>query len=448
MFFCGLMGELLSFALVTFGCQMNKSRSEHLLYLFLKDGFLQAQEEEEADILVFNTCAVREHAVARAIGVISHLYHVACAKRGKPPLVVLCGCMGELLREKLLERIPYVDVLTGTHDFDVIPRLVRESIAQKGRRISFSPPSPLFLEKGYKREGRVSTYLPITFGCDNFCSYCVVPYTTGPQRSKPKELILEELTAILEEGFLEITLLGQNVNTYGKDLGAPYAFEELLESIEQRFGREKVWIRFITSHPRDMRKEVVEIVRESRILCPYFHLPLQAGSNRILSLMNRGYTKEQYLDTVLFIREHIPVAAIGTDIIVGFPTESDEDFMDTLEVVEKVQFEIAYTYVYSPRPRTKAAELEDDVPQETKKKRLEVLNEALRRAYLSRIRVHEGRKTEVLLVEERKGRFFGRTKENLGVTILSKEGLHIGDFCTVRLSQNSEGKLTGDVAER
>ncbi|MBC7217275.1 MAG: tRNA (N6-isopentenyl adenosine(37)-C2)-methylthiotransferase MiaB [Candidatus Caldatribacterium sp.] len=442
------MEEKFSFALVTFGCQMNKSRSEHLSYLFLKEGFLEAQEEEEADVIVFNTCAVREHAVAKALGVISHLYHANLAKKGKPPTIVLCGCMGELLREKLLERIPYVNVLTGTHDFDSIPHLVREAITKGERRISFSsPPQMPFLEQGYKREGRFSAYLPITYGCDNFCSYCVVPYTTGPQRSKPRELVLEELAGILGEGFREVTLLGQNVNTYGKDFGKPHAFEELLEGIERRFGKEKVWIRFITSHPRDMRRGIVEIVRGSRIFCPYFHLPLQAGSSRILHLMNRGYTKEQYLDIALFIREHIPEATIGTDIIVGFPTETDADFTETLEVVEKVQFEIAYTYAYSPRPRTKAAEFEDDVPQEVKKKRLAVLSAALRGAYFSRLSFHEGRETEVLLVEERKGLFLGRTRENLNVIVYPKEGLQLGDFCTVRLARNFEGKLVGNVKE-
>lgn len=436
-----------SVALVTFGCQMNKSRSEHLLYLFLRDGFTKAQREEEADVLVFNTCAVREHAVARALGVIAHLYHTVCTKRGRPPLIVLCGCMSELLKEKVLEHIPYVSVLTGTHDLDAIPRLVQEAITSGKRQVSFSPPSPRFLEAGYEREDRVSAYLPIAFGCDNFCSYCVVPYTTGPQRSKPKELVLKELSDLIEKGFREITLLGQNVNTYGKDLGNSHAFEELLESIEKHFGGEKIWIRFITSHPRDMHRRVVEIVRESRVLCPYFHLPLQAGSNRILELMNRGYTKEQYLDIALYIRESIPEATIGTDIIVGFPTETDADFMDTLEVVRTVQFEIAYTYAYSPRPYTKAMEFGDDVPQEVKKERLEALTKALREAYFERLRIHEGRTTEVLIVEEKNGLFFGRTRENLGVTVPVSDKTCLGEFLTVCLSRDSGGKLRGDVKE-
>lgn len=440
------MGEKPSVALVTFGCQMNKSRSEHLLFLFLRDGFVRADKEEEADVLVFNTCAVREHAVARALGVIAHLYHTSCTKRGKPPLVVLCGCMGELLRERLLERIPYVKVLSGTHDFDALPRLVQEALTRNEQKVVFSPPASAFLEEGYERERGVSAYLPITFGCDNFCSYCVVPYTTGPQRSKPQELVLKELASLLEEGFKEVTLLGQNVNTYGKDFGNPYAFEELLEAIEKRFGREKVWIRFITSHPRDMRRAIVDIVRGSRILCPYFHLPLQAGSSRILRLMNRGYTKEEYLETVLYIRERIPEAAIGTDIIVGFPTEQDEDFLDTVDVVKKVQFEIAYTYAYSPRPRTKAAELRDDVPQEVKKARLEELTRVLKEAYRARLCVHEGTVKEVLIVEEREGELLGRTKENLGVTIASCGHHQPGDFLMVHLVRDTRGRLTGHEA--
>lgn len=432
----------LSFALCTFGCQMNKSRSEHLRYLFLQDGFSQAEREEEADVLVFNTCAVREHAVQRALGVIANLYRSALKKRGVPPILVLCGCMSELLREELLKKLPYINVLVGTQDFEVLPRLVWEAYTDNKRCVLFSPPSsPPFLEQGYKREGGTSTYLPITFGCDNFCSYCVVPYTTGPQRSKPKELILEELEAIVKEGFREVTLLGQNVNSYGKDFGRPQAFEDLLMSIEQSFRGTPLWVRFITSHPRDMRKEVVEIVQESTLLCPYFHLPLQAGSDRILSLMNRGYTKSQYLDLASFIRERIPKAAIGTDIIVGFPTESDRDFEETLEVVQKVEFEIAYTYVYSLRPRTKAAELEDNVPERTKKERLEVLSKILKEGYLKRLRCHEGRRTEVLVFQEN-GKLVGKTKENLRVLFEDSE-VKEGQFLQVKLEVVPGGRLLG-----
>ena len=436
------MEDRLSVAVVTFGCQMNKSRSEHLLHLFLQDGFSEAQEEEEADVLVFNTCAVREHAVTRAVGVIAHLYHAALQRRGKPPCVVLCGCMSELLREELLVRLPYVRVLTGTHNIDELPSLVREACNTGERKVVFSPPSPHFTERGYRRKGRVSTYLPIAFGCNNFCSYCVVPYTTGPQRSKPHDVILEELEEVVREGFREIILLGQNVNSYGKDLGNPQAFESLLEDIERRFGGEKIWVRFITSHPRDMRREIVEIVRGSRVLCPYFHLPLQAGSDRILALMNRGYTQKEYLRIASFIRERIPEAVIGTDIIVGFPTESEDDFAETLRVVREVQFEIAYTYAYSPRPRTKAAQLKDDVPQEVKKERLRVLNDRLREAYLHRLRVHEGRVTEVLLLEE-DGELIARTRENLRVFLEGGENLRAGSFLEVRLARNSQGKCIG-----
>ncbi|MGQ9623228.1 MAG: tRNA (N6-isopentenyl adenosine(37)-C2)-methylthiotransferase MiaB [Candidatus Caldatribacteriaceae bacterium] len=432
------MKEKLSFALYTFGCQMNKSRSEHLLYLFLQDGFSQAGKAEEADVLVFNTCAVREHAVQRALGVITNLYRNALQRRGIPPLLVLCGCMSELLREELLKRLPYVSVLTGTQDFEALPRLVLEAYANRRQRVLFSSPSPHFLERGYRREGRVSTYLPITFGCDNFCSYCVVPYTTGPQRSKPKELILEELSEILQEGFREITLLGQNVNSYGKDLGNPYAFEDLLLGIEESLQGTPLWIRFITSHPKDMRREIVEIVRESTLFCPYFHLPLQAGSDRILALMNRGYTKSQYLEMALFIRERIPDAAIGTDIIVGFPTESDRDFEDTLEVVQKVEFEIAYTYAYSPRPRTRAAELADNVPEEVKKERLEVLGKVLREGYIKRLHHHKGRKTEVLVFRENE-KLIGKTKENLKV-FLEGSKTEEGQFLQVELEVAPEGK--------
>jgi tRNA-2-methylthio-N6-dimethylallyladenosine synthase len=349
--------------------------------------------------------------------------------------------MSELLREELLKKLPYVSILTGTQDFEALPRLVLEACADRRQRVLFSSPSPHFLERGYRREGRVSTYLPITFGCDNFCSYCVVPYTTGPQRSKPKELILGELSEILQEGFREVILLGQNVNSYGKDFGNPCAFEDLLLGIEESFRGVPLWIRFITSHPKDMRREIVELVRESTLFCPYFHLPLQAGSDRILALMNRGYTKSQYLEMALFIRERIPEAAIGTDVIVGFPTESDRDFEDTLEVVQRVEFEIAYTYTYSPRPRTKAAELKDDVPQEVKRERLEVLSKVLKEGYTRRLHYHEGRRAEVLAFRE-DGKLVGKTRENLRVLLEDAE-VEEGRFSKVVLEVAPEGKLVG-----
>ncbi|MEN3185472.1 MAG: tRNA (N6-isopentenyl adenosine(37)-C2)-methylthiotransferase MiaB [Atribacterota bacterium] len=441
-----MMDRNVSFRVITFGCQMNKSRSEHLSYLFSQSGFVAASRPEEADILIFNTCAVREHAVERAVNAMNQMVTNIVSRKGKAPVVVVCGCMSELLREKLMQKIPLAKLLAGTQRWDVIPSLLRENLDKEGQICFFDSEEPApFLESGYIRESRTFAYLPITYGCDNFCSYCVVPYVTGRQRSKPGNLVLEELGNILQEGFPEVILLGQNVNSYGKDLRVPHTFEHLLDDIERLFGKEEIWVRFITSHPKDMRKSIIERVQGSAIFCPYFHLPLQAGSDRILSLMNRGYTQRDYLKMADLIRNSFPDVGIGTDIIVGFPGETEKDFRETLKVVEAIQFDIAYTYIYSPRPLTASARLWDDVPQRTKEERLRTLNALLREIYLRKIEKRLGTTVEVLVEKEEDVYYVAHTRSNLRVHLKKNGGVRPGRQMVVRLQSLQGTKVEGEV---
>jgi len=446
-----LSSPRLCFKVITFGCQMNQSRSEHIEYLLKEAGFRACLEGEEPDIVVFNTCAVREHAKNRAVSIIGQF---ASQKRKDGfPIILVCGCMSQIYQEKLLHHVPNIDVLLGTHNLEEVPFLIQERLKEQKDpqpRLAFRPkPEGQFLETGYSRKPGVSAFLPITYGCNNFCSYCVVPYATGPQRSKPMELILEELQKILEEGFKEVTLLGQNVNSYGEDLGLKWGFEKLLENIEKLVEEKpsRAWIRFITSHPKDMRESIVDLVKESKVLCPYFHLPIQAGSNKILELMNRGYTKERYLEIASYIRDTIPDASIGTDIIVGFPEETEADFRQTLEVVEKVQFEIAYTFAYSPRPKTRASSMADSVPPQEKKRRLLELNQLVREVYQKRVEKLRG-KTVALLVDKQEKTFSGRTPSNLRVFVESgvKDSLKPGDMLLVKITEIRDGKIFAEKA--
>ncbi|MGQ9474180.1 MAG: tRNA (N6-isopentenyl adenosine(37)-C2)-methylthiotransferase MiaB [Candidatus Caldatribacteriaceae bacterium] len=441
------MGQQLSFHIITFGCQMNKSRSEHLSYLLSREGFIPVTNPEESDILVFNTCAVREHAVERATNAINQMVLKISSQKGKVPTVVVCGCMSELFQKELAQKIPSAKIFVGTQKWNLIPILLKETLLTETKNFLFEREENHvpFLESGYLREEGISAYLPITYGCDNFCSYCVVPYVTGRQRSKPEELVLKEFGEILENGFREIVLLGQNVNSYGKDLVGKPTFEHLLERIEQRFGREKIWVRFITSHPKDMRKDIVKKVKESHIICPYFHFPLQAGSDRILALMNRGYTQKEYLEMADFIRNSFADVGIGTDIIVGFPGETEEDFWETLKVVERVQFDVAYTYIYSPRPRTAASSFQDDVPQKVKEERLAILNNVLRNIHLQKIRQRIGEEVEVLLEKGEEKHFLARTQSNLRVLVKKETRLEVGNWVTIKLRSLHGNKIEGEV---
>lgn len=356
-----------NYSLINYGCQMNESDTEHYAGQLEQLGYQPIADFHDADVIIVNTCCVRESAEKKIAGKIGELKAV----KVKNPDVVICvaGCMAQKDGEKLLKKHPQVDILLGTsyvNDFkDLLLNFLKNR--KKGLYTSLEIRDAEF--EGHRvRQSPFHAWIPIMYGCNNFCTYCIVPYVRGRERSRSVENIVEEIKQAVKEGYKEFTLLGQNVDSYGKQTGDKEAFAKLLRTCNEIEGVER--LHYMTSHPRDMVEAVIEAVRDCEHVCESFHLPFQAGSNEILRRMNRGYTKEKYLELIETVRKHVPNAVITTDIIVGFPGETEEDFQETLDVVKKVGFDSAYTFIYSKRSGTPAARMDNQVPLEIKKDRL------------------------------------------------------------------------------
>jgi tRNA-2-methylthio-N6-dimethylallyladenosine synthase len=352
---------------------MNERDAETIAGLLGTIDYTNTEKIDEADVIIVHTCCVRASAENKIFGKIGELKHL---KKAKPNLIIgICGCMVQQKEaaEKLLQKAPHVDLIFGTHNLHQLPELIRQNLLTGTRIFEVWDEEGQIVENlPAQREGSLKAYVTITYGCNNYCTYCIVPYVRGRERSRLPEEIIKEITQLGAEGFREITLLGQNVNSYGKDfIDEQLDFSDLLAKVDQI---PEIWrIRYMTSHPRDFNAKVVQTVKNSQHLCPHFHLPIQAGCNRVLAAMNRGYTKEQYLDLIAIIKEEIPAASITTDIIVGFPGETEEDFEHTLDVMKKVKFDAAYTFLYSQRLGTPAATMEAQISEEVKKQRLQKL---------------------------------------------------------------------------
>lgn len=356
-----------------YGCQMNASDTEHYAGQLEELGYVPAEDFHTADVIIVNTCCVRESAEKKIAGKIGELKSV----KTKNPDVVICvaGCMAQKDGEKLLKKHPQVDLLLGTAYVNDFKNILTDYLAEKkGRIYDDLTIRQSEFEGKMVRQSSFSAWIPIMYGCNNFCTYCIVPYVRGRERSRKAENIIEEIRQAVKEGYTEFTLLGQNVNSYGKDFGEKDAFAKLLRQVNDIEGVER--IRYMTSHPRDMSEEVIKAVAECEHICENFHVPFQAGSDEILRKMNRGYTKEKYLELIKMIRSYVPDAAITTDIIVGFPGETEEDFAETLSLVQEVGFDAAFTFIYSKRSGTPAAKMENQVPLDVKKDRLNRLMEA------------------------------------------------------------------------
>lgn len=358
-----------TYAIRTFGCQMNKHDSERMAGLLEADGLTAAPSLEEADVIVFNTCCVRETADERLLGQVSSLK--ALKTGGRPDvLIAVGGCVGQRDGETLLAQVPHVDVVFGTHNIDELPTLLRA--AAEGRPAvhvleageSFASDLPAIREKPWH------AWVPITVGCDNNCAYCIVPRVRGPERSRVFDQVVAEVERLVTDGVQEVTLLGQNVNSYGRDRYGQPRFAELLRTVA---ATDIPRIRFATSHPKDLSAETIAALAEVPALMPYLHLPVQHGSNRILAAMHRGYTRETYLSRVERLRAAVPDIALSTDIIVGFPGETDDDFEQTLDLVRTVSFDHAFTFIYSPREGTPAAALPETVPRPVAQERFDRL---------------------------------------------------------------------------
>lgn len=382
-----------TYYIFNYGCQMNASDTEHYAGQLEELGYMPAEDFHAADVIIVNTCCVRESAEKKIAGKIGELRNV----KTKNPEVVICvaGCMAQKDGEKLLKKHPQVDLLLGTAYVNDFKNILTDYLAdRKGALYTDLTIHQSEFEGKMVRQSPFSAWIPIMYGCNNFCTYCIVPYVRGRERSRAIENIVAEIEQAVKEGYKEFTLLGQNVNSYGKDFGEKDAFAKLLRRVNEIEGVERV--RYMTSHPRDMNEEVIKAVAECEHVCENFHVPFQAGSDEILRKMNRGYTREKYLELIKMIRSYVPDAAITTDIIVGFPGETEQDFEDTLALVQEVGFDAAFTFIYSKRSGTPAAKMEGQVPLDVKKDRLNRLMEVQNLSSLHRNEEMLGKVVEVL----------------------------------------------------
>ena len=360
----------------TYGCQMNEHDSEKICGMLESVGFKSCENVESSDIVILNTCAIRENAHDKVFGFLGVLKHIKDTTN--PNLLVgICGCMAqeEVVVNEILKKYRYVDFVCGTHNLDNLLTIINEKIETHNQQIEvLSYEGDIVENIPVIRESKYSAWVDIIYGCDKFCTYCIVPYTRGKQRSRKKESIIDEVKKLKESGYLEVTLLGQNVNAYGKDIYDDYNLANLLSDVADT-GIDRV--RFVTSHPWDFTDEMVDVIASKPNIMPYIHLPLQSGSNKILKLMNRRYTKEEYLKLYESIRKKIKNSSVTTDIIVGFPGETEEDFLETLDVVNKCKFDGAFTFAFSPRENTPAALMKETVSEDVKMDRLHRLNEVV-----------------------------------------------------------------------
>jgi len=352
----------------TFGCQMNKHDSEAILGLLMNHGYELTKNRNEADVFLINTCSVRKHAEDKVYSMFGELRKLK--KKNKHDSVVgVMGCMAQKDKNEIFRRSPNVDFVCGTHNFHKIPEIIESVIKEKTKIAITDMGKQVFISPTLSsRENKSLAWVSIMKGCDNFCSYCIVPYVRGREVSRPPENIIQEVEELAHAGYKEITLLGQNVNSYGKGLSKKIDFSDLLELVHKIKGIER--IQFVTSHPKDISLKLIDAVANLEKVSRYLHFPLQSGSDKILRLMNRGYTLSHYIEIVNRLRERIPGIRLGTDIIVGFPKEDEEDFEQTYQVMKDVEFNHAYMFKYSPREGTSAFKLKDDVPEQVKKDRL------------------------------------------------------------------------------
>ena len=357
---------------LTFGCQQNVADSEKLAGMSEEMGYEIVDAPDTADLILVNTCAIREHAEQKALSIVGQYKHL---KAKKPELLIgVCGCMvtQEHRREDIKHRYPYVDFVFGTSSIHRLPQLICDKL-ERGKRLFCPEEREYLVAEGLpiRRESHYRAWVSIMYGCNNFCSYCIVPYVRGRERSREMSEIVREVKALVAEGYKDITLLGQNVNSYGKDSGGRYDFADLLLELDKQEG--DYVLRFMTSHPKDASRKLIDVMADSRHIAHQFHLPMQSGSDKILHLMNRHYDTAKYLDTVRYMREKMPDVTLTSDIIVGFPGETEQDFEDTLTMLRTVGFDMLYSFIYSPRKGTPAAAREDQIPPDVKSARFERL---------------------------------------------------------------------------
>lgn len=439
------IGRNKTYHIKTYGCQGNLADSEKMAGILEAMGYQMVDEEFHADIIIFNTCAIRENAESRVFG---ELGRIKGLKQQNPDLLLaICGCMPqeENVVSRILEKYPHVDIIFGTHNIHKLGEYIYDAYLSKERVVEvFSKEGEIIEGLPSKRDHNAKAWVNIMYGCDEFCTYCIVPYTRGKERSRLPEDVISEVEELAKQGYKEVTLLGQNVNAYGKDLDMNYTFANLLDDLNKI---DIPRIRFTTSHPRDLDDATIEVMAKRGNIMPHLHLPVQSGSNSVLKKMNRKYTKEIYLEKIKKLKELIPDISITTDIIVGFPTETDEDFKATLDLVKEVGFEGAFTFIFSPREGTPAARYEDATSMEVKKARLQELNDLINEGYLTGNKRFEG-KTVKVLVDGKSIKdpniLTGYTEHNKVVNFPGTEDL-IGKIVNVKIEKAYTWHLRGIV---
>lgn len=428
-------GRPLTFCVNTFGCQMNARDSEKLVGILEKIGY-EKKETEDADFVIYNTCTVRENANNKVYGRLGYLH--AQKKKNPHMMIGLCGCMMQEpnVVEKIRTSYRFVDLVFGTHNIYKFAELIVAAFESEGMIVDIWEDTDKIVEDlPVERKYSFKSGVNIMFGCNNFCSYCIVPYVRGRERSREPKDIIREIERLVADGVVEVMLLGQNVNSYGKNLEHPISFAQLLREVEKIEGLER--IRFMTSHPKDLSDELIQVLAESKKICRHLHLPLQSGSTRILKEMNRHYTKEQYLELVKKIRTAVPDMAITTDIIVGFPGETEEDFLETMDVVKQVEYDSAFTFIYSKRTGTPAAAKEEQVPEEIVKDRFDRLLQVVQKIGAEKAETLTGTRQKVLVEDvnaQDEQLVTGRLSNNSVVHIRGGEEL-IGQIVEVTLDE-------------
>ena len=427
----------------TYGCQMNEHDSENYAALLEQLGFQKVDKYQDADLVLLNTCSIRENAHNKAFGMLGRLKHLK--NDNKNLIIGLCGCMAQeaSVVDEILRDYKFVNFVLGTHNMYELPKVIDDSIKKNSQQIEvYSREGDLYEGLPVVRTNHYKAYVNIIYGCDKFCTYCIVPYTRGRERSRAKEDILKEIDELIKDGYKEVTLLGQNVNAYGKDLYDDYNLGDLLEEIALK---DIPRIRFMTSHPWDFTDRMIEVIGKYPNIMPSVHLPVQSGSSRILKLMGRRYTRESYLELFHKIKDTVPGVSISTDIIVGFPGESEEDFLETMSLVEECKYDNAFTFIFSTREGTPACKLEDNTPLEEKEERLQRLNEVVNYYFLENNKKLEGTTLKVMVegVSEKKDMYYGYSETNKLINFTSEKELVPGDIVDVEIMAAKTWSLDG-----
>ena len=440
------IGKNKYYCIYTYGCQMNVHDSENIAAIMEDMSYSKCSDMDDADVVILNTCAIRENAHNKVMGMLGRVKHLKENK--KDIITVFCGCMAqeEGIANELKDKYPWVDIVMGTHNIHKLPTYLENTINTNKQNIEvFSIEGSVIEGIPVKRDSKYKAWVNIMYGCDKFCTYCIVPYTRGCQRSRKHEDIINEVEELVKDGYMEVTLLGQNVNAYGKDLNDDYGMANLLEDVAKT-GIPRV--RFVTSHPWDFTTDMISVIAKYDNIMPYIHLPLQSGSSNILKKMGRRYTKEEYRNLFHKIKEMIPECSITTDIIVGFPGETKEDFNDTLDLVNELKYDLAYTFIYSPREGTPASVMKDDTSMDEKKERLATLNELINKYALENNQKYLNRIVDVLIEgpSDKDDKLMGYTDTMKLVNIEAKNVDEVlGKIVKVRITDVKTWSMDGEI---